>query len=590
MNPGGVIITDGNERSALAVTRSLGRRGIPVFVGAETSSSLSASSRHCTQSFVYPSPWRDPQGYVSCLLDAVSKWGATAVFPMTDIAMELIGERRLEFEQSVALPIPSLEQYHQLSDKYRLTAWAERNGIPVPPTIFIPDGRIDEAMDRVGTWPVIVKPGRSLLKQDGVLRKSAVLTACDGDDLRRLYHEEWFLQQPSMIQHYVTGHGEGVFGLFRDGNPTSLFAHRRLLERPPSGGVSVLREAIALPEHATDHAVRIMRDAKWNGIAMVEFKVDRQSGVPYLMEVNGRFWGSLQLAIDAGIDYPMLLYRHAAGEDDPAGQEHYLTGTRSRWWLGNLDHLLARLRNPRGEASLPPGIPPRWKTFLDLINVFSSRTRSEVLRASDPSPGLLELRTYALSAIRAIGRKLDYRLRKRLGAISNAISDRGLRHGLHREGLRERFPQDAKTILVLCKGNICRSPFVGKFLADESNRRRLDLKISSAGLDAEPGRAAYPMALRVSRKFGVDLEDHRTTLVSDALVDQADIILVMEPGQERQMADRFPRAQGKTFLLGHFARERPLTEIADPYGKSAGEFERCYTVLAAASEGFLSHF
>jgi predicted ATP-grasp superfamily ATP-dependent carboligase/protein-tyrosine-phosphatase len=591
MNLGGVIITDGNERSALAVTRSLGRGGVPVFVGAETSSSLSGSSRYCTQSFVYPSPWRDPERYIACLLDAASRWDAAAIFPMTDIAMELIGERQHEFSRSVALPIPSLAQYHQLSDKYQLTAWAEENGVPVPPTIFVPDGGIDEAINHVDTWPVIVKPRRSLLKQEGVWRKTAVLAARDADDLRRLYHEAWYLQQPSMIQHYVAGHGEGVFGLFKGGDPVRLFAHRRLRERPPSGGVSVLREAIALPDQATDFAVRIMREARWDGVAMVEFKVDQQSRVPYLMEVNGRFWGSLQLAIDAGVDYPMLLYRLATGKNEPEEEPgSYRVGTRSQWWLGDFDHLLSRLRNSSGEASLPEGTPSRLAAFLTLINPFDRRTRNEMLRVSDPSPGLLELGTYSLSALRAIMRKLDRKLRKECGAVSQTVSNLGLRLGLHRKGMRKRFPRNARKILVLCSGNICRSPFVDRFLAEASNKRRLNLEILSAGLDTETGRTAYPMAKSVSRKFGIDLHDHRTTAISADLVDEAEIILVMEPNQKRQLVNRFPRAKGKTFLLGHFRQERPTTEIADPYGGSAGEFEQCYAILADASQGFLSYF
>ena len=590
MNPGGVLVTDGNERATLAVTRSLGRRGIPVFVGAESSSSLSASSRYCAQSFVYPSPWRDPNAYVSALLDVASRCGVAAIFPMTDIAMELIAERRQDFERLTALPIPSLEQYHLLSDKYQLTAWAEANAIPVPSTIYIPDGNIDVVVGQIETWPVVVKPGRSLLRKDGVWTKSAVQIASDADELRKLYHDAWFLQQPSMIQQYVTGHGEGVFGFFEDGNPASLFAHRRLRERPPSGGVSVLREAIALPEDVTAYALRIMREARWNGIAMVEFKVDRQSGTPYLMEVNGRFWGSLQLAIDAGVDFPMQLYRSAIGDKVTAEVGPCQIGMRSRWWLGDLDHFLARMQNPAGEASLPPGTTTRWQVFLSLFNPFEPRTRNEVLRVSDPLPGLVELRGYTVSKVRALGRKLAHWVGKRAKAVSHRVSDHGLRLGLHRKALRSRFPRNAKKVLVLCMGNICRSPFVDRLLVEEASRRKLDLEISSAGLDTEAGRAAYPMALTVSRKFGVDLAGHRSTVISGELVEQADIILVMEPDHHRRMAERFPGAVAKTFLLGHFAEESPLTEIADPYGGSAGDFERCYTILTAASQGFLSRF
>jgi len=67
----------------------------------------------------------------------------------------------------------------------------------------------------------------------------------------------------------------------------------------------------------------------WHGVAMVEFKVSAD-GTPYLMEVNARFWGSLQLAIDAGVDFPWLLYQLATGRDVESDDD-YVTGVKSRW-------------------------------------------------------------------------------------------------------------------------------------------------------------------------------------------------------------------------------------------------------------------
>ena len=590
MARGGVIVTDGNERSTLAVTRSLGRRGMPVYVGAETPMSLAGSSRYCTQSFVYPSPWRDPDGYLASILDAVARWDADAMFPMTDIAMEIVGEHQDRIRQSVALPIPKIEQYHQLSDKYQLTAWANDQGIPVPQTLFVSDGRIDGLIDDIHEWPVVVKPGRSLLKMDDAWRKSEVLFARDADDLRRIYYEHWFLQFPSMIQQLIAGQGEGVFGLFRDGDPKVLFAHRRLRERPPSGGVSVFRESIELPEPMTDYATRIMRWAGWNGIAMVEFKVETQSKIPFLMEVNGRFWGSLQLAIDAGVDFPMLLYREAMGEDSHPQANAYDAGTKSRWWLGDVDHLLARLRNPAAERSLAPGASSRGNVILSLMNVFAPRTKNEVFRFSDLAPGILELRKYSSSAVAAVLRKIGNRVRHRRKRISLAKSDQRLRAGLDVQELSGRFLADAKRILVLCKGNICRSPFADKYLAQASAQKKLGLEFVSAGLEAELDKEAYPLARTVARDFGVDLDGHRTQLLSHEMVEAADIILVMEPEQETQLERRFPEARRKMFLLGHFAKEAPSTEIADPYGGTAQDFAECYTFMVSACDGFLSRF
>ena len=266
----GVIVTDGNERSALAVTRSLGRRGIPVFVGAETASSLAGVSRYCRESFVYPSPWVSPEELRACLLEHAKRWGARVVLPMTDLAVEILGESEQRSGASIVLPIPSLDQYRALSNKYQLMESAKRQGVPIPDTIFVPDGDVEKVVPQIDQWPIVVKPGRSLIKVQGRWQKTSVLYARNADELKKLYREISYLNEPSLLQARVVGEGQGVFGLFDHGKPVTLFAHRRLRERPPSGGVSVLRESMALRQPITDYALRVVQSAEWHGVAMVE--------------------------------------------------------------------------------------------------------------------------------------------------------------------------------------------------------------------------------------------------------------------------------------------------------------------------------
>ena len=220
------------------------------------------------------------------------------------------------------------------------------------------------------------------------------ITLSDAEELIRLYSEVDYLQQPSLIQRRVEGDGQGLFALMDRGKPVVLFAHRRLREKPPSGGVSVLRESIALPQPMTEYALRLLQHASWHGVAMVEFKVDRQTGIPLLMEVNGRFWGSLQLAIDAGLNFPYLLYRMATGEELQLPANGYRTGVKSRWLLGDLDHLLLRLFKSDAELSLPLNSPTKLQTLLDFCRFYQRDMRYEVLRLDDPKPFAYELRQY----------------------------------------------------------------------------------------------------------------------------------------------------------------------------------------------------
>src|SRR5262249_9640305 len=137
-----VLITDGNERAALAATRALGLRQIQVVVGAERSMSLAASSKYCSGSFSYPSPYVDPVGFVSRILEIVKRDRVTALFPMSDIAMQLLGPEKEKIEKCTRLPVPSWSVFEAIADKWNLMKLALTLQVPIPETIFVPEGHI----------------------------------------------------------------------------------------------------------------------------------------------------------------------------------------------------------------------------------------------------------------------------------------------------------------------------------------------------------------------------------------------------------------------------------------------------------------
>jgi len=390
---GSVLVTDGNQRSTLAVVRTLGKRGVQVIVAAETERSLAGASRYCNRAVIYPSPYQDEEGFIICLLETSRRLGVNALFPMTDIAMHHVLAHRKDFEEIVALPIPSSAAFEVVSNKYTLMQLARQLRVPIATTAFVPNGLIQEQLACIETYPVVVKPAKSVIWQERRWWPTSVHYATNETELLRLYQKISYLSEPSLIQQRIDGPGIGIFALMDRGEPVALFAHRRLREKPPSGGVSVLRESIPLPQPATEYALCLLRHVGWHGVAMVEFKVDRDKNTPILMEINGRFWGSLQLAIDAGVNFPFLLYSLALGTSMERVYG-YSMGTRLRWLLGDLDHLLLRLLKAPEELNLPPGYPSKLRTLVEFCRSFDRRTRYEILRLEDPKPFILELCRY----------------------------------------------------------------------------------------------------------------------------------------------------------------------------------------------------
>ncbi|WP_146216208.1 ATP-grasp domain-containing protein [Nitrospira lenta] len=363
-------------------------------VGSETLKSLAGVSKYCHRTWQYPSPLGDPFGFVASLIDAVGRLGITAIMPVTDSTTQVLAAKRDQFPAAVLNAVPPLESYELVSDKYRLMKVAQALGVPIPTTVYVPDGDLSSVLDQVTSFPVVVKPGRSLLMTDRGWGKTSVHFVSSAEELIDLYRRVPYLKNPSLIQQRVEGEGQGVFGLFDHGRPCALFAHRRIREKPPAGGVSVLRESIELPKPMTDYAVKLLEHVKWHGVAMVEFKVDKASKIPRLMEINGRFWGSLQLAIDAGLNLPYLLHQILSGSPVAVPNNAYHVGTRSRWLLGDLDHLLLRLTRSNTALHLGSEAPSRWRCLADFSRLFQRNLHYEVESLSDPRPALMEYRAW----------------------------------------------------------------------------------------------------------------------------------------------------------------------------------------------------
>ena len=127
------------------------------------------------------------------------------------------------------------------------------------------------------------------------------------------------------------------------------FAHRLFCDVHPTGSGSALRESILPPASIREASLAMLRNLRWHGVAMVEYRI-RTDGTPVFLEINGRFWHSLALACYAGVDFPALL-AELAEHGDVAPPAPYKIGVRCRWFVGDFRHLVEVWKGP------PPGYP-----------------------------------------------------------------------------------------------------------------------------------------------------------------------------------------------------------------------------------------
>ena len=381
-----VLVLDADQRSALAAVRSLGRTGsLKVHAADSGPSSLAGSSRFCAGHVTIPSPLQSPARYPAAVAEAARAVQASIVFPMTDASLMLLAPGGAQLAD-VTVAGPPAAAYEALTDKAQLVCRAKELGILVPETFVthnLPEVR--SAVARVGV-PAVLKPARSQVLLDGRIVSTSVRVARSEHDLDAVAASPWFGRIPCLVQQHIAGSGAGVFALCGTRGPIAWFAHCRIREKPPSGGVSVLSESVPVSPELRRQAERLLTDVGWFGPAMVEFRVDAQ-GRAWLMEVNGRFWGSLQLAIDCGVDFPWLLYQACTGHDTN-GPEQYENGRRLRWLLGDLDHLLLQLRG-KGTA---PTVAQKVQALIAFATALDRRTHLEVYRKDDREPFWHELK------------------------------------------------------------------------------------------------------------------------------------------------------------------------------------------------------
>ena len=331
-----VLVLDAQLRHAVTIVRRLGLRQIPVVAGGSRKRFPARYSRYTTDAVVLdPRTDGDPLGALRSIID---RHEIGVVIPAGLPGNELICRHRDVLEPLVRAPFNDVAQFLQLSNKDATVALARSLGVPVPATATIASpGDARAVAEEIG-FPMVFK---SPIDQ-GTVRYPRTL-----GDLERLT-AEFFRANTALVeqgihplvQEYIEGEGHGFYALADRGRILAYFMHRRLHEVPPTGGASAMAGAFRDPELA-ELGGRFFAATRWHGVAMVEFKRSRRDGRYYLIEVNPKFWGSLDLGVAAGVDFPYLLHRMLAGEDLGVAAGEYRDDTVFRWLTMDLSYAVA---------------------------------------------------------------------------------------------------------------------------------------------------------------------------------------------------------------------------------------------------------
>jgi predicted ATP-grasp superfamily ATP-dependent carboligase len=324
-----VLVTNAKNRIAYNIVRSLSVKGVEVYCADFVPRAMSFYSKYSAGHFIYPSPFSAQEQFVECLIAKIRELKIDVLIPVYE-ELFLVAKHREELSTHVKMAVPD---YQQILTAHNKDCWepiARQLQIPVPRTFAIERFLSDPGSIVDLPFPVLIKPkqgggGWGIKRVASTEEFNNFLTA----DARESLPCERFL-----VQELVEGDTLCVAMVFSHSQLRGKVAYRQIREYPVFGGQATCRISVS-NKTAEGSLQKLLEHLAWHGVCQADFVVDRVTKVPYLIDINPRFWGSLAQGIASGVDFPYLIYQIALnGDVEPV--EGFREGVMTRWLGGEL--------------------------------------------------------------------------------------------------------------------------------------------------------------------------------------------------------------------------------------------------------------
>ena len=554
-----ILVLDGEHPKTLPVVQSLGQAGYRLSLAGTTFSGPAFMSRYPSRVSLYPDPLQNRTAFEEWVLHELKRGSSPILFPVTNTTVHPLIALCLEKRIAPQPFLPGAVAFERLFDARLGMDIAKRCGIPLPRSVILTSSN-DLPLSESLPYPFYGKPvSQKIWKGLAGFALSSTLIH------NREQLSTWVAKTtrfcPVILQEKLPGLDIDIGVLCDSGEILLEIANRSLHEISPSEGGSPYQVTIPIPDDLRSMAETLLGQVGWHGLAMLHFRCDGDR--IWLTGAGGGVWGSMALAISAGIDFPRWYADLALHKTRPPAALSPRTGLYQRTLHRDVIWLWSRLNLDRTGASTPTC--PLLGSAREGVRLLLGKERWDCLRLSDPWPFLHELK--------GIMQFLNKELLPRTRSQKERIRSRYI--------LRDRRP---KKILLLCHGNICRSPYAEHRLR---NLLTSDLfEIRSAGFYPTPDRPPPPSYRALVSERGIDLTDHRSTLVDTRLTRWADLIVIMDQLNWRHIMGLRSAEEEKTVWLGAWRQEGADMEIEDPYGKTPEKVEAILDHMDAACEGF----
>lgn len=390
------LLTCGQTRSALAAVRSLGRAGVAVAVAAPRRPALAMWSKFTTSTFLLPNPATDVSLFATQTAEQAHGRGAEVVLAGTNAAVWALSRWRDELPEMARRVLPPHDALVRAIDRTALHDLAASLGIPSLLTLRVDSPRAVEPALREARklgMPALVRPIIPLVeREEGTKRGREGIVVANIAQLRRLlYSRSDLVEMGCLIEPRPPGQTVGYAAVCERGRPLVEVFQERLRERRTLSGISTLARTVEPDPEVRRLGRALLGALSWQGPAMIEFLRTEAEGALRLVSVVGRLWSSVALAIEAGVDVPLLLYHLARGEPLPEGRVAR-PGVRFRWLLGDLQQGITRAMGASDAAEGGVALLRRTRAAAQVLDPrLLKGTATDVFDADDPMPFVYEM-------------------------------------------------------------------------------------------------------------------------------------------------------------------------------------------------------
>lgn len=382
------IVTCGETRASLASVRALGRAHVPVAVGAVKRPTLSMWSRYATSTFLTEDPSMNAAGFAEQLADEARARYAECILYSTDEALWALSRFREHLPEATRRILPPHFSVARALDHEALHSFAESLGILCAPLVRIPEK--SEVVDVLAllkhlAFPMLLRPIISWTeREDGTRALNSRVVAQSKEHLAKLLDERASLQNGFLVSAYTSVRALSYFGVADRGQVLVEGFQERLNEFEAYNEVATLAITINPVPSIRRAAENLLAALSWQGPFKLEFIKD-QRGNYRLITLIGRLWGSLQLAIAAKVNIPLICYHLASGSLSKKLLYNAKPNVRMRWLLGDV---AAKISNPR---QIFTGFSSVKSVFDSLIHSYKISNHYDVFDVDDPMPFIFEL-------------------------------------------------------------------------------------------------------------------------------------------------------------------------------------------------------